>query len=280
MGGPKPFAFISYRREDSRDLANLLAEHLRGTFGQDSIFMDVDSIRTGDMWPQRIEQALQRATVVVPMIGQKWLFVQDSTGRRRLDAPNDWVRTEVEYALREDKHLFPILVSGATMPAASALPESIHPLVERQCTYLTAKDDIKRVVDELSSRYGFVRIKAELDYPTPVDHSQPLPDEELERKLQELSAWRRIERPLERATEGTSIELVRVFKFRSFEDVVHFMATAARFISQTDHHPHWENQYKDLRASLSTWDTGHRVSYKDTRLAEYLDRLYREYELQ
>lgn len=280
MSQSRPLAFISYRREDSREWASLLAECLRTAFGPDAVFIDIDSIRTGDRWSERIQQSLERATVLLPVIGQHWLFVQDAAGRRRLDVPGDWVCDEVHFSLRNGMEILPLLVSGASMPSARDLPPAISQLENRQYIRITDRRDVDRVVDDLSSRFGFSRIRAELDYPTPVDRSPALPREELDAKLRELNEWRRVERPVTRGKAGTSEELLRIFKFQSFEDAMHFMSTAARFVSQTGHHPFWENQYKDLRVSLTSWDVGHRITYKDVRLAEYLERLYRDYALQ
>jgi pterin-4a-carbinolamine dehydratase len=275
-----PFAFLSYRREDSREWTTLIFEGLRVVLGPDAVFMDQDQIRSGDNWPRRIDDALERATVLLPIIGQRWLFAQDAAGRRRIDGADDWVRREIEAALTSDKHVLPLLVHGATVPAPDALPDSLKPLTTRQFTRIEGRTDVERLVSDLVARFGFVRLRADLDFPTPVDRSPALSVEELRRWLERHPSWRRIERPLDRGLDHISQELICVFKFSSFDDAIHFMTTAARFVSRSRHHPLWENQYKDVRVSLSTWDTGHRVSYKDTRLAEYLEQLYREYALE
>jgi pterin-4a-carbinolamine dehydratase len=105
-----------------------------------------------------------------------------------------------------------------------------------------------------------------------------LADSDLEAALSELSDdWKVEERPDERAENGVARELVRAYPFASFEDAIHFMVAASRFISATDHHPAWENEYRTLRVRLSTWDAKGRISSKDVRLARYLDGLFREY---
>jgi pterin-4a-carbinolamine dehydratase len=105
-----------------------------------------------------------------------------------------------------------------------------------------------------------------------------LEDSDLQAALSELSAdWKVEERPDERGDRGVAVELVRAYRFASFDDVIQFMAEAARFISATDHHPAWENEYRTLRVRLSTWDAKGRISSKDVRLARYLDALFREY---
>ena len=96
----------------------------------------------------------------------------------------------------------------------------------------------------------------------------PLSEAELETALGRLPGW-----TVEQQNDG-AVELVRTFEFPSFEDAMRFMATAAHFISETDHHPAWTNEYKNLRVRLTTWDAGRQISARDIRLAEYFDRLY------
>lgn len=274
---PKTLAFISYRRDDSRDWANLIADTLQRQFGRAAVFLDTDGIRVGDQWRRKIEKALEYATVVMPVIGPKWLFLQNpDDGRRRLDSEDDWVRREIEYAIAEEKELIPLIVSGASIPAAHQLPPSINELPARQALRVADKRDVDRIVEQLE-RLGFKRIKTELDFPTPVDQSPELTETEIDEALTHLPGWEVEQRDSPRAKEGIAVELVATLKFDRFEDAVHFMATAARYISRTDHHPFWENQYKDVRVRLSTWDIGLRISRKDVKLASYLQWLYREY---
>jgi pterin-4a-carbinolamine dehydratase len=274
-----PLAFISYRRADSAAWALLLAETLQRLFGLQAIFIDVDSIRVGDEWKKRIDDALELSTVVLPVIGPQWLFLQDEAGRRRIDLPSDWVRREIEYGLSEAEKVIPILVSGAGIPEREALPNNIVGLVDRQFLRWTEKQDVQEIARQLVEYGRFERLDRELDYPTRVDRSPALSQAELDEALRELPGWLPAKRPSEHATQGISEELTKTFKFRNFGDVIHFMATASRFIGMTDHHPNWENQYQDLRVRLTTWDIGHRISYKDVRLAKHLERLSIEYEV-
>jgi hypothetical protein len=62
----------------------------------------------------------------------------DSTGRRRLDNPDDFVRLELEAALaRPDVRVIPILVDGAKAPASAELPESLRALARRNALIMT-----------------------------------------------------------------------------------------------------------------------------------------------
>jgi hypothetical protein len=69
---------------------------------------------------------------VLVVIGPGWLKSFDQWGRRRLDLEGDWVRREIVLALTENKTVIPVLVRGATLPPAEALPEIVRSLLGRQ----------------------------------------------------------------------------------------------------------------------------------------------------
>jgi TIR domain len=101
----RPFAFINYRRDDSREWANQIADAIQRHYGRSSVFIDTDGIRVGSDWSRKIEEALDRSTVILSVIGPQWLFLQNpNDGRRRLDIENDWVRREIEHALEKKKN--------------------------------------------------------------------------------------------------------------------------------------------------------------------------------
>ena len=127
--------FISYRRDDSAGFAGRLADALERRFGADSVFRDVDDIAAGADFGVVIEQALQQVQAVLVVIGTRWLDARDGRGRR-LDNPGDYVRREVELALASGKPLIPVLVGGATMPAAEALPATLRGLANRNALAL------------------------------------------------------------------------------------------------------------------------------------------------
>jgi hypothetical protein len=58
-------------------------------------------------------------------------------GRRRLDDPQDFVRVEIESAVRLGKRVIPVLVHMTEMPRAEALPGPIRPLAWSQALGLT-----------------------------------------------------------------------------------------------------------------------------------------------
>ena len=126
-----PKLVISYRREDSAGFAGRLTDALEQRLGTGSVFRDVDDIRPGEDFEAVIERGLRQVQAVLVVIGPGWLDAA-ADGRRRLDQADDFVRREVESALASGKPVVPILVGGASMPDAAALPPALRGLANRQ----------------------------------------------------------------------------------------------------------------------------------------------------
>jgi len=123
--------FISYRREDSAAICGRIFESLEWYFGKGAVFKDVDSIPFGVSFPQYITSVLEKCSVTLVVIGRRWLEVIGPDGRRQLDDPGDFVRLEIETALRRPGMVvLPLLVEGATMPPTDLLPRSLQRLAQ------------------------------------------------------------------------------------------------------------------------------------------------------
>jgi TIR domain len=85
--------FISYRRQETSDIAGHLCDRLAAHFGDDQVFMDVDTIALGLDFAEVIAQAASTCQVLLALIGPRWLTATDQEGRRRLDNPDDIVRS-------------------------------------------------------------------------------------------------------------------------------------------------------------------------------------------
>jgi hypothetical protein len=157
----QPIIFISYRRVDSGWAADLLTGSLQRTFGVPRVFCDVRGIDAGDDFEADLEEQLQRASVILVLIGGGWLRVQDEYGRRRLDRNNDWVRREIRDGLERRRRVIPVLIDDADMPdEPDALPADIAPLVRHQRLRLrqtNSDDDIEALSRELE-KSGFHRV--------------------------------------------------------------------------------------------------------------------------
>ncbi len=116
---------VSYRRVD-QDIAGRIADYLVGKYGEKSVFLDVNSIRTGANFVDRITKAIIASNVVVAVIGPQWIGTAKDGKSSRLADPADSVRFEIETALKHNKPILPLLVNSATMPMESELPEALH----------------------------------------------------------------------------------------------------------------------------------------------------------
>ena len=128
--------FISYRRSDSAGHAGRLYDYLKNHFGDERIFFDVDTIRPGVNFEQKINDELDNSEAVLVLIGNQWLESKDKEGNRRLDNPHDYVRFEVETALSKNITVIPILLQGVQMASANILPESLYDLSRRNAVRL------------------------------------------------------------------------------------------------------------------------------------------------
>ena len=123
--------FISYRREQTAAHAGRIYDRLSDVFGEQAVFMDIDSIGLGLDFTRVLNEAVSSCSVMLVLIGPGWAEIADQRGRR-LDDPTDYVRQELEAGLRREIRVVPVLVRGAALPQPEALPEGLRPLVRRQ----------------------------------------------------------------------------------------------------------------------------------------------------
>jgi len=123
-----PKIFLCYRREDTQGFARGIYQSLVGKYGPKQIYRDIDSTPAGVKYSTWIETRVAQCSVMIVLIGNAWLSAKDRNGQRRLDLPKDWVRQEIETALRRDIPIIPVRVQGAPMPSEDELPPSIADL--------------------------------------------------------------------------------------------------------------------------------------------------------
>ena len=141
--------FISYRREDSIGIAGRIRDRLVKEFTADQVFFDIDTIPLGVDFRTHIDQTVAGCDVMLVLIGHRWADTKDGQGQRRLDQPGDSVRLEVEAALRRQIRVIPVLVDGASIPPADALPESLASLAFRNGIQVRYDPDFHTDVDRL-----------------------------------------------------------------------------------------------------------------------------------
>ncbi|MET7708922.1 toll/interleukin-1 receptor domain-containing protein [Micromonospora sp. NPDC005413] len=151
-----PRVFVSYRKADGGFAAVLLDETLRGRFGDDVVFRDSRSIPLAMDFRSELWRALRDTGVLLAVIGPGWLTVQKN-GARRLDDPDDYVRQEIEHAIRFGLHVIPVLIGDTALPSANDLPKDMRELVYRQyhrISVRTASIDLSVLVDQVARLLG------------------------------------------------------------------------------------------------------------------------------
>jgi hypothetical protein len=148
--------FISYRNEDAPSDASLIANFIDHELGASTAFIDYKSIPLGIDFEAYLWKTLGQCAAVIVVIGPQWLR-QDDEGVRRIDNEEDFIRRELEYALRMPVPIIPVLVRGAQRLSADVLPSSLLPLKRRQ--YLTLRQrstdqDLARLVTALREELG------------------------------------------------------------------------------------------------------------------------------
>jgi len=107
--------FISYRRLGGEALAFLLKERLK----QDgyNIFFDIESLH-GGKFNEEILKVIDECNTMLVILSPDALD--------RCNNENDWVLTEISYAISKNKRIIPIFTNGFTWP--NKLPEKIQEL--------------------------------------------------------------------------------------------------------------------------------------------------------
>jgi hypothetical protein len=111
--------------------------------------MDVDDIPLGVDFTKYIDEKVGQCEVLLAVVGRDWLSVTDENGVRRLELPSDFVRLEIESALRRNIPVVPLLVRRATMPKAKDLPQSIREFSKRNGMPVRADPDFRTDCDRL-----------------------------------------------------------------------------------------------------------------------------------
>ena len=152
MNVATPKVFISYRREETAGHAGRLYDAIGARFGERNVFMDVD-LAPGIDFVEQITEAVGACDALLVVMGPTWATTLDDRGHARLADPNDFVRLELETALRRpDVRVIPLLVAGARMPDPDDLPESVRTLARRNALGLSDlrwRDDVRRLVSTL-----------------------------------------------------------------------------------------------------------------------------------
>lgn len=142
--------FINYRREDSEGDARALYNRLAEETDESNLFLDFEAVGAGDNWRLRIDDTLKKVQAVLVVIGPQWL---DILKARAAAGGADLVRREIAASLsKTGVRVVPVIVKGAHMPAADALPDDIRSLADRNAIEVRGAawtTDVDRLVKTL-----------------------------------------------------------------------------------------------------------------------------------
>jgi hypothetical protein len=157
-----PVIVISYRRADSSDMARRICAQLASRYGKDRVYIDVDSILPSADYRTHIRHALERALVMLSVIGTEWSGPRTDRSARIFD-PDDPVRIEVETALANRRPVLPVLVNGARMPTEPEVPDSLKLFPYLNAVTIGSGDALSsdltrlfRAIDQLTARFWAV----------------------------------------------------------------------------------------------------------------------------
>jgi hypothetical protein len=115
------------RRSDSASIPGRIIAKLGESFGRENIAVSGDVSLAA-----QIEQAINSCDVLLVIIGSQWTTIVNSYGFSSLFDPDDFVRQEVETALRSGRKIIPVLVNTAAMPSKAVLPNTLAGLTMKQ----------------------------------------------------------------------------------------------------------------------------------------------------
>ncbi|WP_432090169.1 toll/interleukin-1 receptor domain-containing protein [Streptomyces sp. NRRL F-5630] len=159
-----PEIFINYRTGDGETVAAHLRDRLVERFGADSVFHASHSIGLGSAYPDKLESALRKCSVLLALVGPDWINF-----RTKLSDPADWVRHEIVSALEWGTPVIPVLL-GRHMPrlAPEDLPAGLTPLADLQSAVFDTHDvegGVRRIGDAVAALVP--GLEKQRDRPTP-----------------------------------------------------------------------------------------------------------------
>ena len=107
--------FISYRREGGYAMARLVYECLRNV-GL-SVFLDLEELRSGQ-FNEKLYEEIEKC--------KNFILVLPPHALERCDDEKDWLRLEIEHAIKHQKNIVPVMMVGFEFP--SQLPPSLQVL--------------------------------------------------------------------------------------------------------------------------------------------------------
>ena len=107
--------FISYRRDGGHEMARLIYEHLR--LRGVNCFFDLEELGAGAFNLQLLKNI---------EVSKNFVLILSPNALDRCSNEDDWVRAEIEHAIKNDKNIIPLMMTGFKWP--TVLPESLSKL--------------------------------------------------------------------------------------------------------------------------------------------------------
>jgi len=142
--------FISYRRGDASQLAGDIRRCLSAVIPDVAIFLDLQTIQPGDDFSDTIFRNIESADLFILLVSPSWIAsIQDSNR-----TTEDWVKMEVETALRLGKVIIPVVADSGESFYELELPKSISRLKSFNCIELQPEPEraLDRIKDEAIKR--------------------------------------------------------------------------------------------------------------------------------
>lgn len=161
-----PGVFVSYRNADEPYAAALIDLALKERLGAERVFRASRSNTPGNDFRDQIVARLMDSTVVLPVIGPRWVGCRDEEGRLRLWQEDDWVRREIALAFEHGKRVIPVYATGASAPKEEELPSEIGRLAFQHGVRLhhrSVETDMERLVAEVEKWVPELQIEALLE---------------------------------------------------------------------------------------------------------------------
>ncbi|MFD7495618.1 toll/interleukin-1 receptor domain-containing protein [Streptomyces sp. NPDC059832] len=147
-----PLIFVNYRTDDEEATATLVDRELSRVFGNENVFRASKSIGPGSRFPQELLTAVRRSSVLLAVIGPRWLKAGGTGYRSPLEDESDWTRREIQEALETGAVVIPLLVGGAKRLGSEDLPAEIGDLADcqyRRLNHRNAEADLTGLADDL-----------------------------------------------------------------------------------------------------------------------------------
>ena len=150
--------FINYRRDDTWAAAQLVYERLANSFGSENVCLDVQDVQPGMNWLEEIKSHRASSDVLLSLIGPHWVSIMKARGQAA-ESAEDYVRFEIEYALRPTSRIYviPVLV-GDVMPLSTGyLPRPLQALAKIQAAQVRQERFADDIADLISRIEGIAR---------------------------------------------------------------------------------------------------------------------------